>query len=48
MCSFHIPVMQREVVESLRCGRGGIYVDGTVGGGDMPTRFFATVHQTAY
>jgi 16S rRNA (cytosine1402-N4)-methyltransferase len=25
--------MQREVVESLRCGPGGIYVDGTVGGG---------------
>lgn len=33
MCSFHIPVMQREVVESLRCRPGGIYVDGTVGGG---------------
>ncbi|MGZ6248340.1 MAG: 16S rRNA (cytosine(1402)-N(4))-methyltransferase RsmH [Syntrophales bacterium] len=33
MRSFHIPVMQREVVESLRCGPGGIYVDGTVGGG---------------
>jgi 16S rRNA (cytosine1402-N4)-methyltransferase len=33
MCSFHIPVMQREVIESLRCGPGGIYVDGTVGGG---------------
>jgi len=33
MCSFHIPVMQREVVESLRCRPGGTYVDGTVGGG---------------
>ena len=33
MCSFHIPVMQREVIESLRCHPGGIYVDGTVGGG---------------
>ena len=33
MCSFHIPVMQREVVESLRCCPGGIYVDGTLGGG---------------
>jgi len=33
MCSFHIPVMQREVVESLRCRPGGIYIDGTVGGG---------------
>ncbi|MGC9977075.1 MAG: 16S rRNA (cytosine(1402)-N(4))-methyltransferase RsmH [Syntrophales bacterium] len=33
MCSFHIPVMQREVVESLGCHPGGIYVDGTVGGG---------------
>jgi 16S rRNA (cytosine1402-N4)-methyltransferase len=28
-----MPVMQREVIESLRCGPGGIYVDGTVGGG---------------
>lgn len=33
MDPFHIPVMQREVIESLRCRPGGIYVDGTVGGG---------------
>jgi 16S rRNA (cytosine1402-N4)-methyltransferase len=33
MSSFHIPVMQREVIESLQCRPGGIYVDGTVGGG---------------
>jgi 16S rRNA (cytosine1402-N4)-methyltransferase len=33
MCTFHIPVMQREVLESLHCRPGGIYVDGTVGGG---------------
>ncbi len=33
MCSFHTPVMQREVIESLRFRPGGIYVDGTVGGG---------------
>jgi len=33
MCSFHTPVMQREVAESLRLRPGGIYVDGTVGGG---------------
>ena len=33
MRSFHTPVMQREVVESLRLRPGGIYVDGTVGGG---------------
>jgi 16S rRNA (cytosine1402-N4)-methyltransferase len=33
MCTFHIPVMQREVIESLHCRPGGIYVDGTVGGG---------------
>jgi 16S rRNA (cytosine1402-N4)-methyltransferase len=33
MCPFHIPVMQKEVVESLRCLPGGIYVDGTLGGG---------------
>ncbi|MDP2267914.1 MAG: 16S rRNA (cytosine(1402)-N(4))-methyltransferase RsmH [Deltaproteobacteria bacterium] len=30
---FHQPVMIREVVESLRCRAGGVYVDGTVGGG---------------
>lgn len=29
----HLPVMPREVVESLGCKSGGIYVDGTVGGG---------------
>ncbi len=33
MHPYHIPVMQREVIESLRCRPGGIYVDGTVGGG---------------
>jgi 16S rRNA (cytosine1402-N4)-methyltransferase len=33
MSSFHIPVMQREVIESLQCRPGGVYVDGTVGGG---------------
>ena len=33
MCSFHTPVMEKEVVESLRCRPGGIYVDGTLGGG---------------
>lgn len=29
----HLPVMPREVVEGLGCKSGGIYVDGTVGGG---------------
>jgi len=33
MCTFHTPVMQREVIESLHCRPGGTYVDGTVGGG---------------
>ena len=33
MFSFHIPVMQKEVIESLQCRPGGVYVDGTVGGG---------------
>ncbi|HUH66818.1 MAG TPA: 16S rRNA (cytosine(1402)-N(4))-methyltransferase RsmH, partial [Syntrophales bacterium] len=33
MYTFHTPVMQREVIESLRCRPGGIFVDGTVGGG---------------
>jgi 16S rRNA (cytosine1402-N4)-methyltransferase len=30
---FHIPVMQKEVVQCLLCHPGGIYVDGTIGGG---------------
>lgn len=30
---FHTPVMVREVITSLRCRAGAIYVDGTVGGG---------------
>ena len=33
MGSFHEPVMLEEVVQSLRCASGGIYVDGTLGGG---------------
>ena len=33
MSDFHIPVMQKEVVQFLQCRPGGVYVDGTVGGG---------------
>ena len=33
MTSFHTTVMVREVILSLRCRAGAIYVDGTVGGG---------------
>ena len=33
MSSFHEPVMCKEVLASLECSPGGIYVDGTVGGG---------------
>jgi 16S rRNA (cytosine1402-N4)-methyltransferase len=33
MGSYHEPVMLEEVVQSLRCRSGGIYVDGTLGGG---------------
>ncbi|MBU2252989.1 MAG: 16S rRNA (cytosine(1402)-N(4))-methyltransferase, partial [Proteobacteria bacterium] len=33
MDAFHKPVMVGEVVASLRCRAGTIYVDGTVGGG---------------
>lgn len=29
----HLPVMEREVIEALRCRGGAVYVDGTVGGG---------------
>lgn len=30
---YHTPVMQKEVVQFLRCRPGGVYVDGTLGGG---------------
>ncbi|HOO90973.1 MAG TPA: 16S rRNA (cytosine(1402)-N(4))-methyltransferase RsmH [Syntrophales bacterium] len=30
---FHEPVMLRETVDSLGCGPGGVYFDGTLGGG---------------
>jgi len=33
MVSFHTPVMLERVLQSLRCKPGGIYVDGTLGGG---------------
>lgn len=33
MSFFHEPVMCREVIASLECKPGGMYVDGTVGGG---------------
>ncbi len=33
MDTFHAPVMAREVVLSLNCREGGVYVDGTLGGG---------------
>jgi 16S rRNA (cytosine1402-N4)-methyltransferase len=33
MPAYHTPVMQKEVVQFLRCRPGGVYVDGTVGGG---------------
>lgn len=33
MSSFHTPVLKKEVVEALNCSSGGVYVDGTVGGG---------------
>lgn len=33
MSCFHEPVMCGEVLESLACRPGGVYVDGTVGGG---------------
>jgi 16S rRNA (cytosine1402-N4)-methyltransferase len=33
MSSFHMPVLQKEVMEALKLRAGGIYVDGTVGGG---------------
>jgi hypothetical protein len=31
--SYHVPVMIREVLHYLRPERGGVYLDGTLGGG---------------
>lgn len=33
MSTYHVPVLYREVLEHLRPERGGIFVDGTLGGG---------------
>jgi 16S rRNA (cytosine1402-N4)-methyltransferase len=33
MSQYHTPVMQREVTEYIHCVPGGVYVDGTLGGG---------------
>jgi 16S rRNA (cytosine1402-N4)-methyltransferase len=33
MAFFHEPVMCREILASLECKPGGVYVDGTIGGG---------------
>ncbi|MDD5167863.1 MAG: 16S rRNA (cytosine(1402)-N(4))-methyltransferase RsmH [Syntrophales bacterium] len=41
---YHTAVLIREVIESLQCRSGGIYVDGTVGGGGHA---FAILEQTA-
>ena len=48
MCSFHIPVMQREVVESLGAVREASMLMGPWEEEDMPARFFDIAHQTAY
>src|SRR5687768_148236 len=33
MSEYHVPVMQREVMEYLKPERGGLFFDGTLGGG---------------
>ena len=33
MSAYHTPVMKKEVIEYLQCRPGGVYVDGTIGGG---------------
>jgi 16S rRNA (cytosine1402-N4)-methyltransferase len=38
MGSYHTPVLVEEVIASLRCQPGGIFVDGTVGGGGHAQR----------
>lgn len=38
MGPYHTPVLLEEAISSLRCKSGGIYVDGTVGGGGHARR----------
>jgi 16S rRNA (cytosine1402-N4)-methyltransferase len=38
MGSYHTPVLVEEVIASLRCQPGGIFVDGTIGGGGHAQR----------
>ena len=33
MSDYHVPVMLREAVDYLNIKKGGIYLDGTLGGG---------------
>jgi 16S rRNA C1402 N4-methylase RsmH len=36
--SYHAPVMVEEVLDQLRPERGGMFLDGTLGGADTPRR----------
>ena len=42
MGPYHTPVLLEEAISSLRCKSGGIYVDGTVGGGGHARRILET------
>lgn len=42
MADFHQPVLVNETVKTLSCHPGGIYVDGTIGGGGHACHIFKT------
>ncbi len=42
MGGYHTPVLLEEVISNLRCRPGGIFVDGTVGGGGHARRILET------
>ena len=44
---YHEPAMLQEVIESLSLMPGGIYVDGTVGGGGHAREILAATAPTA-
>jgi len=43
--TYHVPVMVREVLEYLEPWRGGVFLDGTVGGGGHSAALLAASHE---
>jgi len=46
MSSYHTPVLVEEVINGLRCQPGGVFVDGTLGGGGHALRIMEAIGPT--